>query len=116
MLLGAAMKQADIRIDPLPPRRSNSSTRRGTPCAAGCWGSKLIVKLRGEGSAMAAETITPGQRPSCALVPSAADLKFAPSKTEIPCQSQQAVALGKQPLPWTSGGCARAASGHAAAL
>jgi len=25
-----------------------------------------------------AETITPGQRPPCALVPSAADLKFAP--------------------------------------
>ena len=29
---------------------------------------------------MAAEAITPGQRSPCALVPSAADLKFAPPK------------------------------------
>src|SRR5262249_52296311 len=46
-----------------------------TPCAAGCWGPKLTVKLRSEDSAMAPETITPGQRLPCALVPSAADLK-----------------------------------------
>jgi hypothetical protein len=31
---------------------------------------------------MVAETITPGQRPPCALVPSAADLKFAPVRAE----------------------------------
>src|SRR5262249_45772069 len=72
---------------------SSSSTRRRTPCAAGCWGPKLTVKLRSEDSAMAAEMITPGQRLPCALVPSAADLKVRTPKTEIPRQSYQAVAL-----------------------
>src|SRR5262245_9873923 len=85
-LLGAAMKQADMRIDPLH-HLAVEFKHKAQDAVAGCWGPKLIVKLRSEGSAMSAETITPGQRPSCALVPSAADLKFAPSKTEIPCQS-----------------------------
>src|SRR3954471_21739615 len=31
---------------------SSSSTRRRTPCAAGCWGPKLMVKLRSSVSAM----------------------------------------------------------------
>src|SRR5438552_13570617 len=37
---------------------SSSSTRRRTPCAAGCCGPKLMVKLRSSDSAMATHLAT----------------------------------------------------------
>src|SRR5262245_19783776 len=62
---------------------------------------------------MAAETITPGQRPPCALVPSAADLKVrTPQHRDPPSieasastewsESVTSRCLGDQPLPWTT--------------
>jgi len=69
MLLGAAMKQADVRIDPL---------------------HHLAVEFKHEAQdAVRGRMLGPKLRPSCALVPSAADLKFAPSKTEIPCVCEE---------------------------
>jgi hypothetical protein len=44
-LFGAAMQQADMRIDALTISPSSSSTRRSTPWAAGCCGPKLMLKL-----------------------------------------------------------------------
>src|SRR6266566_7868604 len=40
-LLGPAVQMTRSTTSP-----SSSNTRRSTPCAAGCWGSKLRVKLR----------------------------------------------------------------------
>jgi hypothetical protein len=43
-LLGGAVQQADVRIGALDGTSpSISSTRRSTPCAAGCWGPKFMV-------------------------------------------------------------------------
>src|SRR6266516_2488511 len=43
---------------------SSSSTRRNTPCAAGCWGPKLMVKLRSEASFIARRRLPRGNRPA----------------------------------------------------
>jgi hypothetical protein len=48
----AATEQADVGIDALDHLAVKSRTRRNTPCAAGCCGPKLIVKLRSAASAM----------------------------------------------------------------
>src|SRR6516164_7509987 len=63
-------------------------------CSAGCWGPKLTVKLRSEDSAMAPETITPGQRLPCALVPSAADLKVRTPQNRDPASIVPSRCLG----------------------
>ena len=42
-LLGGAVQQADVRVGALITSPSSSSTRRSTPCAAGCCGPKLSV-------------------------------------------------------------------------
>ena len=44
-LLGAAVQQADVRIDPSTTSPSSSSTSRSTPCAAGCCGPKFNENL-----------------------------------------------------------------------
>src|SRR5215472_17534353 len=61
-LLGAAMKQADMRIDPLHHLAVEFKHEAQDAVRGRVLGPKLIVKLRSEGSAMAAETVTPGQR------------------------------------------------------
>ena len=43
---------------------SSSSTRRNTPWAAGCWGPKLMVKLRTAASAIGGPKSTAGATPA----------------------------------------------------
>jgi hypothetical protein len=44
-LLGAAVQEPDVGINALD-HLAVENTRRKTPCAAGCWGPKLMVNLR----------------------------------------------------------------------
>ena len=68
-LLGSAVEQSDMRIDAPTTSPSSSSTRRRTPWAAGCWGPKLMVKLRTAASAIAGPNLLQVQRRPLPQVP-----------------------------------------------